>query len=79
MADARTTQKKAQVHKKRLDTPDETRPFVGKGKLEVVNVDGVTIGRSHHEPGWKWSQHAKPIAKIDRCEAQHVGYVIQGQ
>ena len=57
MADARTTEKKAAVHKKRLDSPDETRP-IGKGKLEIVNVDGVTIVRSRHDPGWKWSEDA---------------------
>src|SRR2546421_10157924 len=78
MADAPTTEKKAAVHKKSLQSPDETRPF-GKGKLEVVNVGGVTIGRSHHEPGWKGSEHAKPIAKTDRCEVNHVGYVVQGR
>jgi len=78
MADAPTTEKKAAVHKKSLHSPDETRPF-GKGKLEVVNVGGVTIGRSHHEPGWKWSDHVKPIAKTDRCEVHHVGYVVQGR
>ena len=77
MADAATTEKKAAVHKKSLHSPDETRQF-GKGKLEVVNVGGTTIGRSHHEPGWKWSEHVKPIAKTDRCEVQHVGYVVQG-
>jgi hypothetical protein len=78
MADAPTTGKKAAVHKKSLHSPDETRPF-GKGKLEVVNVGGVTVGRSHHEPGWKWSEHVKPIAKTDRCEVHHVGYVVQGR
>ena len=78
MADARATEKKAAVHKKRLDSPDETRPF-GKGKLELVNVDGVTIVRTHHEPGWKWSQDVKPMAKTDRCEVQHVGYIVQGR
>ena len=78
MADARTTEKKAAVHKKSLRSPDETRPF-GKGKMEIVNVDGVTMVRSYHEPGWKWSEHVKPIAKTDRCEAQHVGYIVQGR
>ncbi len=78
MADARTTEKKAAVHKKRLDSPDETRP-IGKGKLEIVNVDGVTIVRSRHDPGWKWSEDAKPIAKTDWCEVRHEGYIVQGR
>jgi mannose-6-phosphate isomerase-like protein (cupin superfamily) len=78
MADTRTTEMKSAVHKKTLDSPDETRPF-GKGKAEVVNVDGVMIVRLNYEPGWKWSVDVKPIAKTDRCEALHVGYIIQGR
>jgi hypothetical protein len=79
MADASTTERKAAaVTKKSLDSPDERRTF-GKGKMEVVNVGGVTGVRLHYEPGWKWSEHVKPIAKTDRCEVQHVGYMVQGQ
>lgn len=77
MADARATEKTTAVHKKRLDAPDETRP-IGRGIAEIVNIDGLTIARTHHKPGWRWSQDVKPIAKTDRCEAQHVGYVVQG-
>ena len=78
MADAPTTETKAAVQKKRLDSPDETRPF-GRGKVEIVNVGGVTVVRTHHEPGWKWTEDVKPLAKTDRCENQHVGYVVQGR
>jgi hypothetical protein len=78
MADASATGQKGAVHSKRFDSPDETRPF-GKGKAEVVSVGGVKIGRTQHPAGWKWSQDIKPMAKTDRCEAQHVGYVVQGR
>ena len=77
MADAPTTEKKAAAHKKSLHSPDETRPF-GKGKLEVVNVGGVTIGRSHHEPGWKWSEHVGPTVGATRCSVEHIGPVLSG-
>jgi quercetin dioxygenase-like cupin family protein len=77
MADASTTELAA-VHKKSLDAPDETRTF-GKGKAEVVNVGGASIFRLHYEPGWKWSEHIKPVAKTDRCEVRHVGVMIQGR
>ena len=78
MADAKTTEKKAAVHKARFDSADETHPF-GRGKAEVVNLGGVKVGRTTHEPGWRWSQDIKPRAKTDRCEAQHVGYIVQGR
>ena len=63
---------------KDLSSPDETRSFP-KGKLEVVNFDGVTIGRGTFEPGWKWSECVKPIAGTDSCQAAHTGYVVSGR
>ena len=63
-----------------LDKPDETRPFeAGKGKLDLVNTDNGPVGRARFEPGWRWSEHVKPIAKTDSCEAAHAGYVISGR
>ena len=40
---------------KRYDQPDEVRTFE-KGRLELVTVGGMTIGRATYEPGWKWSR-----------------------
>ncbi len=68
----------AGMEAKDLNSPDETRPFP-KGKLEVVNLGGVTIGRSTLEPGWKWSESVKPIAGTESCQAPHTGYVVSGR
>ncbi len=70
----------ASIQDKNLDTPDETREFVDKGKMDVVNLGGeVTVGRGIFEPGWKWSEHVKPIAQTDSCQVAHVGYVVCGR
>lgn len=58
------------IEKRNMNKPDETRTFE-KGKLEVVKLERGTIGRATFEPGWKWSQRVKPIAKTDSC--QHHG------
>jgi hypothetical protein len=29
--------------------------------------------------GWKWSEHVKPIAKTDSCQAAHTGYFVSGR
>jgi hypothetical protein len=63
---------------KDLSSPDETRPFP-KGKIEVVNLGGVTIGRGTFEPGWKWSECVKPLAGTDSCQAAHTGYIVSGR
>ena len=66
--------------RKSLNTPDETRPFEGgTGQLEVVNAEAGAVGRATFLPGWKWSEHVKPIAKTDSCQAAHTGYFISGR
>ena len=51
------------LERKSFDKPDETRAFGnGKGKLEVVTLGDHTFGRGVFEPGWRWSEHVKPIA-----------------
>jgi quercetin dioxygenase-like cupin family protein len=58
----------------------ELRPFKdGKGQLEVVETGTGMVGRATFEPGWKWSDHVKPIAGTDSCQAPHMGYVVSGR
>jgi quercetin dioxygenase-like cupin family protein len=64
---------------KNLGTPDETRPFAAKGQAQVVNVGGTTIVRGTFEPGWRWSEHVKPIVGTDSCQAAHTGYIVAGR
>jgi quercetin dioxygenase-like cupin family protein len=66
--------------RKSLDSPEEVRPFEGgKGQLELVNLDGGAVGRATFLPGWRWSEHVKPIAKTDSCQSAHLGYFISGR
>jgi hypothetical protein len=69
----------AAVELKDFDSPDEVRPFEGKGKADVVNVGGRVVGRGTFEPGWRWSDNVKPIAKTDSCEVSHLGYCVSGR
>jgi hypothetical protein len=69
----------ASIEVKRFDAPDETRVFEGKGKADVVNVGGRTIGRGVFEPGWRWSENVRPIAGTDQCEVSHLGYCVSGR
>ena len=63
---------------KSFDTPDETRVFE-KGKLEIVRIGGMVIGRASYEPGWRWSKHVSPISGTPLCEVEHVGMVLSGR
>lgn len=63
---------------KKFDAPDETRVFE-KGKFEIVKIAGLTIGRATYEPGWKWSEHVRPLAGTEFCEVEHIGMVLSGR
>src|SRR5688572_3279946 len=39
----------AGIERKSFDSPDETRPFRGNGKADVVVIGGRTIGRGEFE------------------------------
>jgi Cupin domain len=69
----------ASIEVKSFDSPDETRPFEGKGQAEVVEIGGRPVAKGTFEPGWKWSNNIKPIAKTDSCETAHLGYVLSGR
>jgi hypothetical protein len=62
---------------KSLNSPEETRKF-DKGKLELVKINGATVGRATLQPGWRWSKSVKPIAKTESCEAPHFQYHLSG-
>jgi quercetin dioxygenase-like cupin family protein len=63
---------------KRFETPDEVRRFQ-KGRFEVVQIAGCTIGRATYEPGWKWSEHIGKSMHKASCEVEHVGIVLAGR
>jgi quercetin dioxygenase-like cupin family protein len=62
---------------KRFEQPDETRVFE-KGKFEIVEIAGMTIGRATYEPGWKWSEHVGKATGATSCHVEHVGMVVSG-
>jgi quercetin dioxygenase-like cupin family protein len=62
---------------KRFETPDETR-LLTKGRFEIVNLGGMTIGRATYEPGWRWSEHVGPQVGATHCHVEHVGMVLAG-
>jgi quercetin dioxygenase-like cupin family protein len=69
----------AHVEVRSYASPDEVRPFAAKGRVEVVGLAGGTVGRAELEPGWRWSEHVKPIAGTASCQASHTGYCVSGR
>ena len=63
---------------KNLANPDETRNFP-KGKIEIVKLGNITVGRATFEPGWRWSECVKPIAGTSSCQVEHTALVVSGR
>jgi quercetin dioxygenase-like cupin family protein len=62
----------------RFESAGEARTFE-KGRFEVVEIGGVTVGRATYEPGWRWSEHVGPTAGTESCQVEHVGLVVSGR
>ena len=64
--------------KRNYSQPDETRKFE-KGQIELITIEGHTVGRATLQPGWKWSTCVKPLVDTRWCEASHLQYQISGR
>ena len=63
---------------KRFDVPDETRS-VPKGKVEVLKLNDFQVIRNTFEPGWRWSESVKSIAKTESCQVNHILSLVSGR
>ena len=59
-------------------SPDESMIFE-HGRVQIVKIGDCTIRSGTFEPGWRWSENVKPIAKTDSCQTHHVGYTLSGR
>src|SRR3954467_6570345 len=67
----------AGVEGRDFSNPDETRT-PEKTRIDILNIAGGEVGRYTFQPGWRWSDDIKPVAKTDSCQVHHVGYVVSG-
>ncbi|WNG43361.1 cupin domain-containing protein [Archangium minus] len=63
---------------KKFSQPDERRPFLAHGHVDVLHLDGRTLGLAVFEPGWKWSKDVQPIAGTKSCQVAHFCYYVSG-
>jgi len=73
-----TAPKVKKLEAKSHSKPDEVRT-PSKTRVEVVHLEGFTLGRFIFEPGWRWSECVKPVVKTDSCQVGHVGYAVSGR
>jgi hypothetical protein len=62
-----------------FSTPDDVRHPDPHATIEVVKIAGGEIGRYTFQPGWRWSEHIKPVVGGDSCQTNHIGYLVSGR
>lgn len=65
------------AEQKSFSAPDETRTFEC-GQVDLLHIGRSDIGRVTLQPGWRWSEHVRPLAGTDLCEAPHFQYHVAG-
>jgi quercetin dioxygenase-like cupin family protein len=51
----------------------------GLGEAAVVEFGDVKVTRMRIKPGWRWSEHIKPMVGTDSCQVRHLGVMTKGR
>jgi hypothetical protein len=68
----------ATIEKKNLNQAEQSRQ-IGRVKIDSITLGGLTFQRSSAQPGWKWSEDIKPVAKTESCQVSHLLYLLSGK
>jgi class 3 adenylate cyclase len=49
------------------------------GHVDLIKASSLAVGWEVLHPGWRWSEHVKPIVGTERCEFHHVSIVLEGR
>jgi quercetin dioxygenase-like cupin family protein len=51
-----------------------------RGVIDIVNIADGAVGRATFQPGWRWSEHEKPVVGGgDSCAVPHLVYLVAGK
>jgi quercetin dioxygenase-like cupin family protein len=60
---------------KSFDDPDDVLEYP-RVRMELARVGRNAVWRFTAEPGWRYSEHIGPSEGTDRCEAEHVLWLM---
>src|SRR5918999_4374665 len=68
----------AGIQRRSFRTPDE-RVEYPLGATDEVHLGEAVVGKSTQLPGWRWSDHIRPITGTPSCQLRHIGVVLAGR
>lgn len=60
-------------------SPDASRQFRHRGRIQIVTMAGADIAQATFEPGWHWATDIKPEVGTPSCQEEHTGYILCGR
>jgi class 3 adenylate cyclase len=65
------------LQRKNFSAPERTRDL-GRGRMDVVDLDETVMGRMTLQPGWRWLTDVAPKVGTPSCEVRHLGATVSG-
>ena len=65
------------LQRKNFGAPEHTRDL-GRGRMDVVDLDETAVGRMILKPGWRWSTDVAPKMGTSTCQVRHLGAAVSG-
>tara|TARA_B100001013_G_C24394143_1_gene357289 strand:- start:61 stop:405 length:345 start_codon:yes stop_codon:yes gene_type:complete len=69
----------AGIVKKSFNEPDVTHKPTNNLTADVVDLGDHKFVRAVIKPGWKWSEHMKPVVGTDLCMNTPTGICVSGK
>ncbi len=66
------------LQRRNFTNPENIRTFQNQ-TVKTISLDEVVVGEFVMQPGWRWSQHVKPLVGTPSCQHHHIGYVLAGR
>jgi rhodanese-related sulfurtransferase/quercetin dioxygenase-like cupin family protein len=64
--------------RKNIGTPDFVKEMP-RSKIEWLDLENRSLAILTFEPGWRWSEHVRPLANTESCQCTHAQYVVSGR
>jgi class 3 adenylate cyclase len=64
-------------HVRSFGAADEVIELEGV-RSEILTLGGGAVAHNIHQPGWRWSTHARPAVGGQTCQTRHVGVLLKG-
>lgn len=68
----------ASLEKRALSKAPDRELDYDKTHAQIVDLEGMTVGRYVYQPGWRWAEILAPVLGSDLCEVEHYGYALKG-